>query len=192
MKLMKTRTIAIMMLLALVTLPLAGMTVVVDNHDGLVQYRAPGAARWETVSAGMEIIEGGTLVSGANGSALLRAGNATIEVDPLSRLTVAQALFTDTSESTSLNMPYGRVRASVRRSRERGMDFRVLTPISTAAVRGTEFSFDGRVLAVQEGDVSFRNHLGQAHSVREGLLSRTWTETSIQSVEATLADELSF
>lgn len=185
-------SLATALLLALTALPLAAATVVVENQSGLVQYRAPGSTVWQTVTSGMEIAEGGTLVSGTNGSAILRAGDSSIEVDPLSRLTVRQALFTDTRETTALDMPFGRLRASVRRSQQRGTDFRVLTPISTAAVRGTEFVFDGRVLSVQEGDVSFLNDLGQAHSVRAGLESRTWTESSIRSVEATLAEDLSF
>ena len=67
-----------------------------------------------------------------------------------------------------------------------------MTPVSTAAVRGTAFTYDGTNLIVQEGDVSFSNLIGQRHSVRRSQTSRTWQYTDIQSVEATMEDNLTF
>jgi hypothetical protein len=95
-------------------------------------------------------------------------------------------------ERAALSMPYGRINATVRRADNGGMDFRVFTPISTAAVRGTEFGYDGFTLSVTEGDVAFTNRIGQAHSVREGQLSRTWGVAPIESVEQTLQEALNF
>lgn len=189
------RTIRVVLFITLsavvIAAPIAA-DAVAEDVQGLVQYRTPGNDTWLQLTSGTALPEGSTLISGTDGRARLEAGNSTIDLAPLSRIVVRTIDVSPSAERTELSMPYGRVDARVRRARDRGMDFSVYTPISTAAVRGTEFVFDGRSLAVQKGDVALFNTLGQEHSVRAGQLSRVWADEPIQSVEATLAEELAF
>ena len=98
----------------------ASANVRVDELSGLVQFRAPNAQTWSRVNLDSVLPEGSTVVSGVNGSAVLTAGNSTITVTPLSRVVVERVTVQPTREDTTLRMPYGRVTAQVRRSRERG------------------------------------------------------------------------
>jgi hypothetical protein len=72
-----------------------------------------------------------------------------------------------------LNLNVGRMSARVRSSDGRTQDFQVRSPVSTAAVRGTDFEFDGAELIVQEGEVAFMNNYGQQRRVRGGEKSST-------------------
>ena len=74
----------------------------------------------------------------------------------------------------------GRVRANVRTAEGRSADFEVRTPLSTAAVRGTQFEYDGWSLSVSEGVVEFANLLGQTRTVGAGEISVT-TGTDLPS-----------
>jgi hypothetical protein len=186
-----TRSALLGALLVLIALP-AWSSATVAESRGSVQFRLPGATTWSALTVGSVLPEGAVVVSGTTGRAVIDAGNTTIVVEPLSRITIEAARIAPDDERAALSMPYGRINATVRRADNRGMDFRVFTPISTAAVRGTEFDYDGFALSVTEGDVAFTNRIGQAHSVRAGQLSRTWGTAPIQSVEQTLQESLNF
>jgi hypothetical protein len=183
--------IALVALTVATATPLFAISEVVESR-GTVQYQIPGSTQWRAAAPGVTLPEGTVVVSGSTGRARIRMGNTTVAVDPLSRVVIERAAFSPSEEDASLRMPYGRLTASVRRAAGRGMNFSVLTPISTAAVRGTEFSYDGYTLAVAEGDVSFANLSGQTHSVREGQYSRAWGAGAIESVEATLRESIDF
>jgi ferric-dicitrate binding protein FerR (iron transport regulator) len=60
------------------------------------------------------------------------------------------------------------VNASVKSAPGERSAFTVKGPASTAAVRGTEFDFDGYTLTVTEGTVQFSNLLGQETPVGAG------------------------
>ena len=186
------KTLSMTVLLVTLLSVSAWSLVTVESASGLIQYRSPAGGEWLDIRSGMEIPEGSVVVSGLDGQALLRMGSAELTVEPLSRVVLTEIDIRSRSEATSLSVPYGRIHAQVRRSQNRGIDFRVLTPISTAAVRGTEFDYDGTTLRVLEGDVAFSNLIGQSHSVREGQRSRTWGHQSIESVEQTMLEEIDF
>jgi hypothetical protein len=164
----------------------------VTSVDGLAQFRAAGTPTWRDVSVGTEIPVGSEIATGIGGSAVLDLNGSTLRVGSLSRVTVAAVETTPAASRSIMHMRYGRVGADVRRSAERGTDFRIYTPISTAAVRGTEFTYDGYTLDVSHGDVALGNLAGQLHSVRAGQTSRAYRYDSIESVEATLLEERSF
>ena len=189
---MKAKLMVLVIVVAAIAAAPVLADVVVDRSSGVVQYRLPNDSQWRALEAGLQVPEGTTVISGADGAASLTAGNSTITVAPLSRVVLDTVSISPTREVAELDMPYGRVQAQVRRGRNRGMDFRVYTPVSTAAVRGTEFIFDGRSLEVTEGDVAYSNLSGQNHSVRAGQVSRTWGTEPIESVEATMVDQLDF
>ncbi|MFO8042490.1 MAG: FecR domain-containing protein [Alkalispirochaeta sp.] len=184
--------IALMVVIAAVVAGALPANVRVQQAEGVVQYRLPDAAQWESLAPGQELPQGTTIISGSNGSAILASGDSTIEVDALSRIVLNEVTLNAGQETTDVEMRFGQVRSRVRRSQNRGTDFRVSTPVSTAAVRGTDFVYDGRELVVLEGDVAFTNLTGQHHSVRAGQTSRTWKHLDIESVERTVIDRLSF
>ena len=158
---------------------------------GLVQVRDTITGAWTTVRDDDVIAVGATVISGIDGYATFEIGSAVVELAPLSRVVIGERTNEGDRERTRLNLSFGTLSSRVRRSSNRGVDFRVATPLSTAAVRGTEFTFDGYELAVHEGDVAFTNRIGQHHSVREGQLSRAWGFAPIESVETTRIEELS-
>ncbi len=160
--------------------------------EGLAQYRTVSGGTWVDVVDGARIPEGSEISTGIGARVLLDVQGSTVTVQPLSRLTVS-AMETDSETTRSyIGMRYGRLAADVRRSSGRGTDFRVFTPISTAAVRGTEFLYDGYTLEVLHGDVSLQNTANQHHSVREGQVSRAYQGDAIESVEATILEDRYF
>ncbi len=182
-----------MILVLIITITAYGFAdMKVQQTEGVVQYRLPEGSQWEALSLGQVLPQGATVISGSNGAAVLGAGNATIEIDPLSRVVISTSQMSTQQENTELTMRYGRVRSQVRRSQNRGTNFSVFSPVSTAAVRGTDFVFSGQELTVYEGDVAFSNLVGQQHSVRAGQTSRTWKHSDIESVEAVMLRDLSF
>lgn len=186
------KQIFLVMLWLTVSVASASATAQVLTVDGQVQYRLPSESTWHGLSAGIELPAGTVIVSGISGVATVELGEARVSVTPLSRLEIASFVRQAQQDETELTLPYGRLQASVRRSGNRGTQFRIESPISTAAVRGTEFGYDGHSLSVFKGDVGFSNLVGQEHSVRAGQLSRTWGHDPIESVEATLTQRLNF
>lgn len=164
----------------------------VVSVDGLVQYRDTPGNQWSNLIGGSVIPVGAEISTGIGAAVVLDLDGSTLRVGSLSRVRVAELTRTAGETRNTVEMRYGRVQASVRRSSGRGTDFRVYTPISTAAVRGTEFVYDGQSLAVLHGDVAFINTAGQHHSVREGQVSRTYMSDPIESVEATILEDRYF
>ena len=99
-----------------------------------------------------------TISTGFGSRAVLEANGSRIVVEALSRLTLEE-LSSDSSgnSNTSLNLRTGRIRAAVRRSNTGTTNFRVGSPVATAAVRGTEFGFNGFGVQVGDGTVNFRS-----------------------------------
>ena len=69
---------------------------------------------------------------------------------------------------TELFLRVGRVKAEVRQREGLQQDFRLSSPVSTAAVRGTSFEYDGVNLQVLEGLVAIANAYGQSIAVSGG------------------------
>ena len=166
--------------------------VEVQAVEGLVQYRLSQSSEWQTLEVGLLIPVNSLIISGRNASARLGSGDATIEIRPLSRIELSSLRLEQDRQETAITMSYGSLRTRVRRASGRGTDFSVRTPVSTASIRGTDFEYSGQELRVFSGDVAFANLTGQQHSVRAGQVSRTYRHQSIESVEATLLDQLRF
>jgi hypothetical protein len=73
--------------------------------------------------------------------------------------------------SPALNLSVGKVKAEVKLAKNEKFDLR--GPVSTAAVRGTEFEFDGFTVKVTNGVVAFINTVGQSRGVAAGEDSST-------------------
>lgn len=152
-------------LLFLTALPLPAQTI--EEVEGKVEYRSPDG--WIPANPGDELELGTTLSTGFGASALLRIGESTLRVDQLTRMTIEELIQEEDSIEAEVAMDVGRVEARIRTARERRGEFTVKSPVATAAVRGTDFSFDGVDLQVaQDGPVLLRNQYGRTASVGAG------------------------
>lgn len=146
----------------------SAQTVLVNETRGKVEYRQ-GQGSWQTVVVDMELPIGATISTGFGASAELLAGDATITVEALTRLTIEELIAEQGSQQTDLYLEVGRVRAEVRTGEDVQHDFQLRSAVSTAAVRGTVFEYDGYSVTGFEGLVSFSsNNTGVPQLVGEG------------------------
>lgn len=141
--------------------------------SGKVEIRPAGRSAWTPASVGMRIDSNTMISTGFGASAALRMGASTVRVDQLTRMEFEEIVEQSDSVQTRLSLNVGRVSAQVRSADERRQDFRVRSPISTAAVRGTSFTYDGERLDVEEGLVAFFNLNDQQVGVGAGQSSTT-------------------
>lgn len=141
--------------------------------NGKVEIRSAGRSAWTPATVGMRVEQNTMISTGFGASAALRMGASTVQVEQLTRMEFEEIVEQTDSVQTRLSLNVGRVSAQVRSADERRQDFRVRSPISTAAVRGTSFTFDGERLDVEEGVVAFFNLNNQQVSVAAGQSSTT-------------------
>lgn len=168
----KIAAAAVLLFVVASTVAFGQVEATVQSVRGQVAIRAAGGS-WEPARVGMAIQQNTTVSTGFGSSAVLNLGRSVVEVGQLTRLTLEQLVEREGTVSTDVFVPVGRVRANVRTAEGRSADFEVRTPLSTAAVRGTEFVYDGWSLEVTEGVVAFANTLGQTRTVAAGQISVT-------------------
>ncbi len=168
---MSKRTLLILFIV-LITIPLFAQTATVQKVAGKVELMKPGG-NWAVVAAGDTFPIGATISTGFRSSAVLLVAESEITVLPLTRMAIEDLVETQTTVTTSLNLRTGKVRARVHTTEGKTADFRLRSPVSTAAVRGTEFLFDGYRLDVIEGVVQFLNAFNEGLFVSAGNGSET-------------------
>lgn len=157
--------------------------------NGKVEIRPAGRSAWTPASVGMRIDNNTMISTGFGASAALRMGGSTVRVDQLTRMGFDEIVEQSDAVQTRLSLNVGRVSAQVRSADGRRQDFRVTSPISTAAVRGTDFSYDGERLDVDEGFVAFFNVNGQQVLVAGGQSSTTTGEGAPRSPGGQAGDD---
>ena len=168
---MKKKYVLIAVMLLTGTLLFADLTAVVKNVSGKVEVKSPGGT-WKKAAAGMKLQKGYYISTGFKSEAVLVLGDSQVVVKQLTRMELEELVEKQGTVHTGLNLRVGRVRAQVSSSKGLKQKFTLKSPISTAAVRGTEFEYDGRNLTVYKGTVAFTNPLGQGRLVRAGGSSR--------------------
>ncbi len=133
----------------------ANPQAVLQSLKGKVEVRAPGAAEWVPATEGELLPAAATLSTGFDSSVVVVIDKTTIQVKPLTRMTIDKLISEGGVVKTSTFLRVGTVSASVKSAEGVKQDFKVLSPYSTASVRGTEFDFDGLKLKVHEGIVAF-------------------------------------
>jgi len=123
---------------------------------------------WVPVKAGMSLGLGTTISTGFNSTAVLELGSSVLQVKPLTRLRLNELVAREGTVTTDLFLQVGKIRAEVKSAEGLAQDFKVKSPISTAAVRGTGFEYDGYELYVFEGTVIYTNLTGQSRSYAPG------------------------
>jgi hypothetical protein len=149
---------------------LGAQTAVIREISGTVEIKAPGAVEWKAAVTGQTLERASLISTGFRSTALIRIGNSTITVRPLTRLSLEEIAANQNEEQVTLNLRTGRVRADVIPPPQGKVDFSVRAPSVTASVRGTVFEFDGTRLSVEEGRVRLSGesvtgaYIGAGHS----------------------------
>lgn len=166
------KAVAISLLACLIAFPIVAQNASVVRLSGKVEILGTGGV-WTPAVVGQQLAIGATVSTGFQSQAVLAVGESQLTVLALTRMSIQQLLQTQTGQTTTLNLDTGKVRAQVRSAPGQSADFRLRSPVSTAAVRGTDFYFDGFRLDVIEGVVEFFNRLGQSQYVAAGNGSQT-------------------
>lgn len=182
------RYVFYVLLFALALPAFAALEARIASVDGTVRVSG-STGGWERAEEGMVLGAGDLVATGFRGRAVITIGRSEVDVSPLSQVSIAELAEREDVDQARLSMPFGKVNARVRSAEDRRSDFRVVSPVSTASVRGTDFAYDGISLQVTEGDVAIENLIGQTHSVRAGQESRAYAHEPIVSVETYLAEE---
>jgi ferric-dicitrate binding protein FerR (iron transport regulator) len=156
------RSVAILFLaLALASSLSAQLKAVVKEIIGKVEIKAADGV-WRPAKVGAAINKGHSISTGFDSTAVLTIGQSTLRVRPLTRMRLEDL----TQAGTSLSLSVGKVKGEVKKGGEE--NFTLRGPVSTAAVRGTEFEYDGFTVKVTNGFVTFENSLRQGRVVVGG------------------------
>ncbi len=135
---------------------------------GKVEIQNPGERTWRPAGAEMEVPVKATISTGFGGSAVLELGDSTLTVRQLTRLRIDELSTQDNVTRTNLTMPVGRIHAKIKSAGATRGEFKIKSPLSTAAVRGTSFETDGARLRVFESIVTFLSESGVGIDVHTG------------------------
>lgn len=184
---MKIRLGVVVLLLALVGMPLfAQESAVLKQFTGKVQLKAQGAD-WVDATAGAVVSKGTFISTGFNSTAVLDLGTSQVQVKQLTRMRLDELLRNANAVTTSLFLTVGSVRANVDNTAGLTQNFKLTSPVSTAAVRGTEFDYDGAAVSVIHGIVAFSNALALSVNVSGGQASQLQGNGAPASVEVAQA-----
>ena len=99
---------------------------------------------------------------------MLDLGGSTLKVNPLTRMRLDQLVQQGGAVKTELFLRVGKVNAEVKTVSGVTQDFKLKSPVSTAAVRGTDFDYSGYDVLVYDGTVTYLNGLGQSRDYGAG------------------------
>ena len=167
---------------------LFGISASIQSTTGKVEIKRPGEG-WIAANQGMNIDSGATISTGFNSKAIIMIGESVLEVKALTRMELEELVEQEGVIDTKLHLKVGKVKADVRSTEGLRNNFRLRSPVSTAAVRGTLFQYDGYTLWVEEGTVVMGNSIGQSRSVFQGEESDTDGYTPPASGEETIAQQ---
>ena len=141
-------------------------TAFVKSVKGNVKYKT--GSTWTSVTEGMKVPSGAVISTGFKSEAVLDLGSSEIFIKPLTRMSITELTEKNKTVNTDLNLRLGRIKADVKTSKGLKHDFTIKTPVSTAAVRGTKFTFDGVNINVDNGNVVVSNKRKQSASYKGG------------------------
>ncbi|MFP4561859.1 MAG: hypothetical protein ACLFRY_01000, partial [Spirochaetia bacterium] len=141
--------------------------ILIREATGKVEVRPPGSG-WGSVSEDMQVPFGSMISTGFNSRAVLDLGRSTVEVRPLTRMSITELARRQSNMTTELYLDVGRVRAEVRSGEGIRHDFTVRSTVSTASVRGTILEGDGEEWKSEEGSFEVSNQGGRKVTVTKG------------------------
>jgi hypothetical protein len=166
-KKMKKQT-ALVIIFVTVTLGLFAQQGSIRDLSGTVELKPAGAAAFIAAKAGDRIAANTIISTGFKSTAVINVGSATLMVQPLTRMSMAEIFQAQGSERLDIQLQSGRIRVEVRPPAGTRADTSVRTPVATASVRGTIFDIDSFSLRVVEGKVAYRGKDDVVVLVRTG------------------------
>ena len=166
------KKIVIIFLMISVALAVGAADVTVISVSGNVEIKEPGGV-WAAATTGQVVSIRSMISTGFGSRAKLSAGGMELYLQPLTRVSIDSLTQDGETARTAVSLQSGRIRATrppVTRSTRRSIDFRVSTPVATAAVRGTDLRLSFNKLMTAEGLVEFSQ--GQAVVLSPG---GTWS-----------------
>lgn len=182
----------ILLIILLISVAVSGYAadVSVLSLSGSVEIKEPGGI-WAPAAVGQVVSSRSMISTGFGSRASLSAGGMELNLQPLTRVTIDSLTQDGETTRTAVSLNSGRVRASrppVTRSTRSSIDFRVSTPVATAAVRGTVMEVAFNKLMTEEGLVEFSQ--GQAVVLSPGG-TFTWAVEGLRPVDpADLVSEI--
>ncbi len=149
------RTISVLIALSLIaaaSLSAAAPKAILSEIKGKVQVKPMNGA-WTDAAEGMSLDLLTTVSTGFDSSVKILIDKNVLFVKPLTRMTVDKLVEESGKVSTTCFLRVGSVNANIKSAEGVKQDFKVMSPYSTASVRGTRFDFDGKKLKVWEGNV---------------------------------------
>lgn len=135
--------------------------------SGKVEYRLPGGS-WQDAEVGAGVPQGTRVSTGFNSEAKIEIESAVLQVKSLTRMSIEELVKKEGLMSTDLQLEVGRIRADVKSTEGLENEFKVRSPLSTAAVKGTSFEFDCVNIRVFGGKVNFTNRYNVGGNVSGG------------------------
>lgn len=160
-------------------------SALLKDFTGKVEIKMAGQD-WVAAEMNMKLPLGAEISTGFKSYATIQAGASTLQVKPLTRVSVSELTVNGGKQKTTVDLKVGRVRAKVEKVQGLEQDFTLKSPVSTAAVRGTEFEFDSVRLQVFEGIVRFANAFNQGRSIHQGESSEIRGNSAPAGAEAGL------
>jgi hypothetical protein len=141
---------------------------VVREIFGEVEVKRPSDQSWVPAKQNMSLDKNTLISTGFRSTARIALGNSVLTVRPLSRLSLEELSAERETETTTLYLQAGRVRANVSPPAGGRTVFQVKSPSATASVRGTSFNFDSMNLQVNSGTVAFAGNDGVQRMITGG------------------------
>jgi hypothetical protein len=176
------KKLIIILSILLIAIPVfASDYAIIKEVSGRVEVQSPGGS-WVRASAGDSLAKGASISTGFGATAVLEVGASVLEVKALTRIELEELVQEQGTQTTGLFLRVGRVTAEVKRDEGLSHNFKLRSPSSTAAVRGTNFTYDGKKVTVNRGAVAMIS----TAIAREVLVSAT--ETSQQGTGGTFSN----
>ena len=133
------------------------MRAVIRELTGTVELQQHGSGVWEKAVQGQTVMPDTIISTGFKSSAIIVAGDSTISVRPLTRLSFREISVSQGTETINVSLQAGRVRADVKQPSGTRSSFGVQSPVATASTRGTVFEISAFELRVVEGTVEYQS-----------------------------------
>lgn len=168
---MKRTILVLVLIFMFVGAGLFAQSGTIRELTGSVELKHAGARDFSDANVGDRLNQDTIISTGFRSTALVQVGSTVITVRPLTRLTLTEISAAAGEETINVSLQTGRVRVEVSPPAGTRANMSISSPNSTASVRGTSFSFDGRNVSVSEGTVSFQGNRGLQVPVAAGFVS---------------------
>ncbi|MBN1698098.1 MAG: FecR domain-containing protein [Spirochaetales bacterium] len=142
-------------------------TIIVKNVRGKVEVKLP-AQTWQPAKENMTLSKGTMIATGFKSEAVIDLGTSFVTVKPLTRMKLEELLRREDTIQTDIFLDFGKVTAEVKKTEGTKQDFKLKSPVSTAAVRGTIITYDMYSVFVKDGYCDFLNRLNQKRRIAAG------------------------